>query len=183
MFSDRLDFLMDLADVQNNALARAVSLDASYVSRLRSGQRPLPAKQSYVMPMARYLAHHIKLPYQREAACRALHLEASWPEDEQHAALLLCAWLLGKQLPPPTESVGMLLDRLAMARPAVPPNCRHHSTQRPRSLPQRPGETSHHRPPSSTTASRVNGRQRFASFPPWALANSRRRCCCSPTRR
>lgn len=135
MFSDRLDFLMDLADVQNNALARAVSLDASYVSRLRSGQRPLPAKQSYVMPMARYLAHHIKLPYQREAACRALHLEASWPEDEQHAALLLCAWLLGKQLPPPTESVGMLLDRLAMARPAVPPNCRHQQHTAPAQSP------------------------------------------------
>lgn len=74
MFSNRLDFLMDLADVQNNALARAVSLDASYVSRLRSGQRPLPAKQSYVIPMARFLAHRIRLPHQREAARKALRV-------------------------------------------------------------------------------------------------------------
>lgn len=39
MFSEKLNFLMEITKVQNNMLAAAVSLDASHISRLRHGNR------------------------------------------------------------------------------------------------------------------------------------------------
>lgn len=116
MFSERLDFLMQLADVQNNSLALAVSLDASYISRLRRGSRKLPENQTYVLPMSCYLARQIKHPHQREALREALELDIAWLDDERRPAAVLCAWLLGEEPSSGASGVSIFLRELASAR-------------------------------------------------------------------
>ncbi|MDR7871024.1 MAG: hypothetical protein RIN55_09210 [Tissierellaceae bacterium] len=55
-FNEKLDFLMNITKTSNSSLAHYLSLDASYISRLRSGKRQLPSNTNYVDKMASYFA-------------------------------------------------------------------------------------------------------------------------------
>lgn len=116
MFSERLDLLMNLTNVQNNALAHAVSIDASYISRLRRGKRPLPENQTYVMPMSGYLARQVRFPQQRQMMCDALNLDADWPEDVQRSTMLVYSWLMGEDIDTSNAKVERFLSVLAVER-------------------------------------------------------------------
>ena len=41
-FSEKLNFLLNLTNTPNNMLAKHLSLDPSYISRLRRGERSVP---------------------------------------------------------------------------------------------------------------------------------------------
>lgn len=98
MFSERLGQVMELTHTRASELARAVNLNASHVSRLKNGSRPLPKKPDFLPAMSAYLARRVHSEYQRDALCRKLSL-AVWPADEEAAAALLEKWLLGAPLP------------------------------------------------------------------------------------
>lgn len=93
MFSEKLNFLMEIADVKNSDLASAVSMDASHISRLRRGNRRLPKNQTYVMAMSRYFAKHINDPFRRRIVADALHFPVEWPKSTDTVAELICRWL------------------------------------------------------------------------------------------
>ena len=57
----KLDFLMRLTGTQNNTLGKALSFDASYISRLRLGKRNLPQNRDLIQPLASFFAKNIKL--------------------------------------------------------------------------------------------------------------------------
>lgn len=114
MFSERLDFLMNLTGMQNNTVALAASIDASYISRLRKGSRRLPANQTYVLPMSRCFARQLKQPYQRDAMRNALHLDAEWPDDEEYGAQIIYAWLTENRKP--LSSVSLFLKNFSTAK-------------------------------------------------------------------
>ena len=42
-FSEKLNFLLNLTNTPNNMLAKHLSLDPSYISRLRRGERSVPS--------------------------------------------------------------------------------------------------------------------------------------------
>ena len=67
MFAERFDALMNIAEVSNSLLGRAVNVNGSHIGRLRTGARPLPKKHEYLAPMCLYLAEHIRKEYQRNA--------------------------------------------------------------------------------------------------------------------
>lgn len=94
MFCEKLDFLMRLTNAQNSALGRAVLIDASTISRLRSGKRELPKKQNYLQPMSVYFAKHITEAYQMKAAAEAICPGQAWPKDQKIASSLLFNWML-----------------------------------------------------------------------------------------
>ncbi|NCB30794.1 MAG: hypothetical protein EOM66_05235 [Clostridia bacterium] len=123
MFSDRLNFLMDITKAQNSVLANAVSLDASHISRLRHGGRKLPKKQSYLMPMAAFFARNLKADYQRKAVKDALAL-MEWPSDENATARLIYAWLLesGEERGP-VRQILQTVSAPMPTLPAMPPLC------------------------------------------------------------
>lgn len=56
MFAERFDALMNIAEVSNSLLSRAVHINSSHIGRRRTGARPLPKKHEYLEPMCRYLA-------------------------------------------------------------------------------------------------------------------------------
>jgi hypothetical protein len=93
MFSEKLNFLMEITKVQNSMLAAAINVDASHISRLRHGNRRLPKNQTFVKPMAAYFAHQIKLDYQRKILADALGAHSEWAEDKDKTAKLIYDWL------------------------------------------------------------------------------------------
>ena len=84
--SQKLDFLMKLVDVPNNALGKAVSFDASYISRIRAGLRNLPTHTSFIEPASTFLARHITEAYQKDVMAKITSCGAQWPEDMGQAA-------------------------------------------------------------------------------------------------
>ncbi len=97
MFSDKLNFLMNMTDTQNSMLAFAVSLDASHISRLRHGSRKLPKNESFVMPMARYFARNITEPFQKKTIADVLHITGDFPKDEEIISEIIYKWLINNE--------------------------------------------------------------------------------------
>lgn len=102
---------MNLTKTTNSMLAKHISMDASYISRLRTGDR-IPAKKAeYIQSMARYFAKQCKEETQKEALLAALN--TSVPEAHSAKAEdLIYLWLssAGRDISKP---VGFFLDQLS----------------------------------------------------------------------
>jgi len=72
LFGEKLDFLMKLTNATNSSLAQCVTLDPSYVSRLRSGKRSPGKNEGYIRSMARYFSKRCAEGYHRKALMDAL---------------------------------------------------------------------------------------------------------------
>jgi len=66
-FAEKLDFLMNMTNTTNSALALNVRLDASHISRLRRGQRRALRNMACIDAMAEYFARHCEEGYRRKA--------------------------------------------------------------------------------------------------------------------
>ena len=75
--SGKIDFLMRVTGTSNAQLARALSFDASYISRIRSGKRGLPPELPFIEPAAAFFARNVCEGYQAEALARELGLSGS----------------------------------------------------------------------------------------------------------
>jgi hypothetical protein len=73
-FYEKLDFLMNITKTSNSALGQKVKLDASYISRLRKGQRGALKDIACIKYMAEYFARNCKEDYQRKAIAEALKI-------------------------------------------------------------------------------------------------------------
>ena len=58
---------MNITTTSNSCLAQKVNLDASYISRLRRGQRNALKNETVIIAMADYFARHCTTDYQRKA--------------------------------------------------------------------------------------------------------------------
>ena len=97
MFAERFDALMNIAEVSNSLLGRSVSIDPSHIGRLRSGVRPLPKKQEYLLSMCRCLAEHIKKDYQLNALQKLTGIGSAALASPESTALYLEQWFLEKE--------------------------------------------------------------------------------------
>ncbi|MDD7732237.1 MAG: hypothetical protein PT957_00605 [Firmicutes bacterium] len=59
LFSEKLALLMRLSHTTNRELSQAIHLDASYISRLRSGKRKLPVNASFLEAMVSFFVNKI----------------------------------------------------------------------------------------------------------------------------
>lgn len=110
-FSEKLDFLMNITSTSNSALAHAAALDASYISRLRSGKRLIPRDNHMIQGMAIFLARQFKEDYQKKALFDALKL-MRLPGDSSLLADEIIRWLIqdGENS---TQQVGRFLNGLS----------------------------------------------------------------------
>jgi hypothetical protein len=111
-FNQKLDFLMNVTKTSNSMLARYISLDASHVSRLRTGSR-YPAKNAdYIRAMAAYFARHCTEEQQTEMIMSAVSKTdvrisgANKPED------IIISWLSAGE-PDGARPIGVFLDNLS----------------------------------------------------------------------
>lgn len=93
--ADRIDFLMRVTGTSNAQLARALSFDASYISRIRAGKRGLPPELPFIDPAAAFFARNIRERYQVEALAREIGISGAWPTSKAKAARLISRWLDG----------------------------------------------------------------------------------------
>ncbi|MEA5039120.1 MAG: transcriptional regulator [Clostridiaceae bacterium] len=92
-FADKLNFLMTITETSNSVLAGRVSLDASYISRLRRGKRLMPRDAGIIQSMAASLARRCSGDYQKKVLSDVLGL-ASLPDDSAAFAGRIADWLL-----------------------------------------------------------------------------------------
>lgn len=93
-FSDRLDALMNIAEITNSMLGRDVHLSSSYIGRLRSGARPLPKSHEYISSICFYLAKHIRKDYQLNALRQLIKADTELNYDAYALAIMIENWLL-----------------------------------------------------------------------------------------
>ncbi len=116
-FCEKLSFLMDVTKTSNSALAHAVKLDASYISRLRGGKRLCPRDDGCIYAMASYFARHCEADYQRRAIGDALGTHAL-PQDTAALSPLLARWLSAEKSGE-AGAIGQFLGGLSGLRPAL----------------------------------------------------------------
>ncbi|KUG02694.1 putative transcriptional regulator [hydrocarbon metagenome] len=94
-FADKLDLLMNITKTSNSMLARNISLDASFISRLRRGVRTPVENASYISAMARYFARNCNSEYQKAALAEAIKTSSQIkPHQSETMADFVCKWLL-----------------------------------------------------------------------------------------
>ncbi|MDO4560159.1 MAG: hypothetical protein Q4C86_04330 [bacterium] len=94
LFSDKLIFLLNVTTTTNAQLARAINVDPSMISRLRSGRRGLPHDDSYVEAMAGYFSKQFTKQYQRSALGDALGQDGlSLPEQPHLLSVIIYEWM------------------------------------------------------------------------------------------
>ncbi|UWG98596.1 transcriptional regulator [Dehalobacter sp. DCM] len=101
---------MNITRTSNSLLARATTLDASYVSRLRRGERRLPKRANYVEAMAAYFARHSLDAYQRKALADIIN-DDLLTAGEDRIRELLAMWLQDQTVN--EKSVQSFLDKLS----------------------------------------------------------------------
>lgn len=65
-FSATFDFIMNITTTTNSMLAKHVSLDPSFISRLRNGSRAPSKNENYLNPISMFLAERFQHDYQKE---------------------------------------------------------------------------------------------------------------------
>ena len=113
--SEKLDLLMKLTGTKNVTLAKAVSYDASYISRIRSGKRELPSQTPFIISVSDYMARRIA----KDPQIRQLIMESVIPalltaHSDEEIAACLTEWLLQEEA---EISIGQLLTHIIQSSP------------------------------------------------------------------
>ncbi|KAF1086679.1 hypothetical protein SPSYN_00398 [Sporotomaculum syntrophicum] len=81
-FAEKLDLLMNITSTSNSVLARNISMDASFISRLRRGVRAPAKNVNYLQVMAAYFARNCRAEYQKTAIWETIKSSAKVQTQE-----------------------------------------------------------------------------------------------------
>lgn len=118
MFAERLDALMNIAEVSNTMLGRAVHIDSSHIGRLRAGTRPLPKKHDYLSAICRYLVAHCRKEYQIKALQKLTAFDSETMAESEELAFYLEQWLLAADVDF-SAATGRLISGFLGVRPTA----------------------------------------------------------------
>ncbi|MBO4637223.1 MAG: hypothetical protein J5685_08780 [Clostridiales bacterium] len=105
MFSDRLDFLMKMTDTSNSALGHAVSLDPSYISKIRRGIRKAPKHEEIIDSICDFITKRLTDDKRRGAVSDVVLKGFPLPASPDSVSRVLKLWMLddssskGKETP------------------------------------------------------------------------------------
>ena len=117
-FADKLDLLMNVTRTSNSLLARQTALDASFVSRLRRGERTPPRDVNYIKTMSTYFARSCKADYQKAAVLGAIADSSLYrPNPSAPLTDLIERWLRDDSGEGEHRAVDEFLDGLARSQP------------------------------------------------------------------
>ncbi len=97
MFASKFDALMNIAEISNSLLSRAVNINSSHIGRLRNGTRPLPKKHDFLSPTCQFLAKHITKDYQLKALSQLTDFNIPSIPSSDILAEFLENWLTDEQ--------------------------------------------------------------------------------------
>lgn len=109
LFNEKLDLLMNILKISNSALARHVSLDPSYISRLRNGHRKPSFEADYLQEMVKYFVKNCKDTYQKETINKLLSIRDLDDVSNRLYETLMYEWLIVKD---DKEHIESFLDQV-----------------------------------------------------------------------
>lgn len=77
LFCEKLSFIMNITNTTNGSLAKNVSLDPSFISRLKNGKREPSKNENYLRDMAYYLGKQCKTSTQKNTMYNILGMTSS----------------------------------------------------------------------------------------------------------
>lgn len=93
-FAEKLDLLMNVTNTSNSMLARSISMDPSFISRLRRGTRTPARNVNYILAMAEYFNRSCHAEYQKAALREAMKSSfINQPQETCDMVELLNKWL------------------------------------------------------------------------------------------
>lgn len=93
-FLEKLALLMKLSHTTNQELSEAVHLDASYISRLRSGKRKLPAEPRFVEAMVSFFADKLTDEDSWPLLWNFISSDEPLTKDQNERFTMLLQWLV-----------------------------------------------------------------------------------------
>jgi hypothetical protein len=112
-FAEKLDLLMKITNTSNIVLARTIAVDASFISRLRRGDRTPARNVTYLQAMAEYFARNCRAEYQRTALWNAIinssQIRPSETDSLKSLELMIYKWLNEKESPA-ADSINAFLN-------------------------------------------------------------------------
>lgn len=111
-FGEKLDFLMNITKTGNSTLSTQISLDASYISRLRRGKRGPLKDKACITSMASYFSSHCQAGHQQKAVLDAMELDP-FSRDETTLSSLITQWLSETQKSNDAKTVETFLSGLS----------------------------------------------------------------------
>lgn len=93
LFYEKMNMLMNLLEISNSALAKHLSLDPSYISRMRRGQRKPTFESEYFDKMILYFIKKIENASQYQSICKIVGLNGSLEDDRKANQDFLYRWL------------------------------------------------------------------------------------------
>lgn len=110
LFYEKMNLLMNLLEISNSTLARHLSLDPSYISRMRRGLRNPAFESTYFDEMVDYFLMRIDKSTQNQSIHRMIGLHEPLSSHEKTDQLLLFRWLTERTQKVPVEN---LLDEVS----------------------------------------------------------------------
>jgi hypothetical protein len=112
-FAEKLDLLMNVTNTTNSVLARSISMDPSFISRLRRGVRSPARNVNYIRMMAEYFNRCCNADYQKAALLEAMKSSfGNQPQETNSMVELLYKWL-GEENGARTDSINGFLNDLS----------------------------------------------------------------------
>lgn len=93
MFSEKLNFLMNLTETSSKELGEALYFDPSYITKLRTGKAEVQTHDNFIDPAALFFANRLKTAYQIQAAQAIFSVGQTWPDDPKKIKALIAIWL------------------------------------------------------------------------------------------
>lgn len=109
MFSNKLNFLMDLCGEKNTELSNYLQIDPSYISRLRAGTRQLTKNHEYLHKMGRFFAERQYEDFQIVLLSNTINKGEKWPETTDEQANIIYEFLADNE----TDNIERLFNAIA----------------------------------------------------------------------
>lgn len=100
---------MTITKTTNSALSLYTSIDASYISRLRRGERKLPKNQGFNRKLAEYLSGRINSFMQKKTLSEALQVDLDTADDAEITQLIY-QWLMNEDPESSNNPTGYFSD-------------------------------------------------------------------------
>ncbi len=118
-FSWKMNAVMELLDLSNIRLARAVNTDPSYISRFRNGVRSPKANVALIMSICNELLLHITMQKKENELAALMEIEPEPRSDPEMLRTLFSKWLCDFSASRETETLDKLLDSLDRFTPVA----------------------------------------------------------------
>ena len=112
-FCDKLDFLMKITNTKNSTLARYVTIDASYISRMRRGDRAMPNNPGLIESMAEYFSRRSRDDYIKSAVLSNMNMNSDTSISEETLKELILNWLTHNDPGGHTGTVNNILSNIS----------------------------------------------------------------------